>query len=68
MIKVISALPNFGSQKQFKVKNVYFIIRVIDLIGEKYPFLTNTPFLNEGKVKRFPQIKQETIRQKHEKA
>ena len=67
MIKVISALPNFGSQKQFKVKNVYFIIRVIDLIGEKYPFLTNTPFLNEGKVK-FPQIKQDTIRQKHEKA
>ena len=30
------------------------------------PFLTNTPFLNEGKVK-FLQIKQATIRQKHEK-
>ena len=23
----------------------------IDPIGEKQPFLTNTPFLNEGKVK-----------------
>ena len=67
MIKVISALPNFGLQKQFKVKNVYFIIRVIDLIGEKYPFLTNTPFLNKSKIK-FPQIKQDTIREKHEKA
>ena len=30
------------------------------------PFLTNTPFLNEGKVK-FLQAKQDTIRQKHEK-
>ena len=28
--------------------------------------LTNTPFLNEGKVK-FLQIRQGTIRQKHEK-
>ena len=38
----------------------------IDLIGEKQPFLTNRPLLNEGKVK-FLQIKQNTIRQKHEK-
>ena len=38
----------------------------IDLIGEKKPFLTNTSFLNEGKVK-FLQIKQDNIRQKHEK-
>ena len=30
-------------------------------------FLANTPFLNEGKVK-FLQIKQDTIRQKHEKS
>ena len=28
--------------------------------------LTNTPFWNEGKV-RFLQIRQDTIRQKHEK-
>ena len=38
----------------------------IDLIGEKQSFLTNIPFLNEGKVK-FLQIKQDPIRQKHEK-
>ena len=38
----------------------------IHLIGEKQPLLTNTPFLNEGKVK-FLQIKQGTIRPKHEK-
>ena len=38
----------------------------INLIGEKEPLLTNTPFLNEGKVK-FLQIKQDTKRQKHEK-
>ena len=37
-----------------------------DLIGEKQPFLTNTLFLNKGKVK-FLQIKEDTIRQKHEK-
>ena len=66
MIKIKSALANFGSEKQLKVKKVYFIITEIDLIGEKKPFLTNAPFLNEGKVK-FLQIKQDTIRQKHEK-
>ena len=39
----------------------------IDLIVEKNHFLqTDGPFLNEGKVK-FLQIKQYTIRQKHEK-
>ena len=38
----------------------------IDLIGETQTFLTNTPFLSEGKVK-FLQIKQDTIKQKHEK-
>ena len=38
----------------------------IDLIGEKLSLLTNTPFVNEGKVK-FLQIKQDTISQKHEK-
>ena len=32
----------------------------IDLIGDKQPFLTNTPFLHEVKVK-FLQIKQDTI-------
>ena len=37
-----------------------------DLIGEKQTFLTNTQFLNEDKVK-FPQIKQNTIRQQDEK-
>ena len=37
----------------------------IDLIGEKEPFLTNTPLLNEGKVKFLRA--QNTIRQKHEK-
>ena len=43
---------------------------VIDLVGEKQPFLTNTSFLNKCKVK-FLQIKQNTITQKccqeHEK-
>ena len=38
----------------------------IDLVVEKQPFLTNRLFLNEGKVKVL-QIKQDTIRQKHEK-
>ena len=37
----------------------------IDIIGEKQPFLTNKPFLNEVKVK-FLQIKQENKCQKHE--
>ena len=37
----------------------------IDLIAEKQPFLTKTPFLNEGKLK-FPQMKQDTIRIKSE--
>ena len=57
---------NFGSKKQFKVKKAYFITTEIDLIVEIESFLTNTSFLNEGKVK-FPQIKQDTISQKHEK-
>ena len=35
----------------------------IDLDGEKQPFLTNTYFLNKGKVE-FTQIKQGTKRQK----
>ena len=42
----------------------------IDLVGEKWPFLTNTSFFNKDKVK-FLKIKQDTIRQKccqkHEK-
>ena len=66
MIKIKSALANFGLEKQFKVKKVYLMTTDIDLIGEKETFLTNTPFLNEGKVK-FLQIKQNTIRQEHEK-
>ena len=66
MIKIKSALANFGLEKQFKVKEAYLMTADIDLIGEKEPFLTNTPFLNEGKVK-FLQIKQNTIRQEHEK-
>ena len=37
-----------------------------NLVGEKKQCLTNTPLLSEGKVK-FLQIKQDTIRQKHEK-
>ena len=37
----------------------------IDLIAEKQPFLTKTPFLKEGKLK-FPQMKQDTIRIKSE--
>ena len=36
----------------------------MDLAGEKQPFLTNTSFMNKGKVK-FLQIKQDTIRQKY---
>ena len=35
----------------------------IDLAGEKKAFLTNTSFLNKGKVK-FLQIKENTISQK----
>ena len=66
MIKIKSALANFGLEKQFKVKKAYLMTADIDLIGEKETFLTNTPFLNEGKVK-FLQIKQNTIRQEHEK-
>ena len=63
MIKIKTDLGNFGSEKQFQVKKkAYFFTAEIDLNGEKQPFLTNTPFLNEGKVK-FLQI---TIRQKHE--
>ena len=38
----------------------------IHAIEEKLPFLTNIRFLNENKVK-FLKIKQDTIRQKHEK-
>ena len=57
MTKTESVLANFGSTKQFKVKKAYFMTAGI---------LTNTPFLNEGKVK-FLQIRQGTIRQKHEK-
>ena len=38
----------------------------IHAIEEKLPFLTNIHFLNEHKVK-FLKIKQDTIRQKHEK-
>ena len=53
-------------KKQFKVQKAYFMTTEIDLIGEKQSFLTNIPFLNEGKVK-FLQIKQDTLRQKHEK-
>ena len=66
MIKIKTVLANFGSEKQFKVKKAYFITTAIDLIGEKQSFLENTPFLNEGKVK-FLQIRQDVIRQKHEK-
>ena len=35
----------------------------IDLVRGKKPFLTDTPFLNKGKV-TFLQIKQDTIRHK----
>ena len=67
MNKFKSVLANFGSEKQCKVKKkAYFITTEIDLIGEKQPLLTNEPFFNESKVK-FLQIKQNNIRQKHEK-
>ena len=56
MIKIISVLAKFSSKKQFKLKKAYFMTTEIDLIGEKYLFLTNTPFLNESKVK-FPHKK-----------
>ena len=64
-VKIKPVLANFGSEKKFKVKKTYFITTEIDPIGEKLPFLTKKPFLNKGKVK-FLQIKQDTIRQKHE--
>ena len=66
MIKIKRVLANSGSEKQLQVEKAYFITTEIDLIGEKQPFLTNTPFLNEDKVK-FLQIKQDPIRQKHKK-
>ena len=59
-------MANFGSEKLFKVKKAYFMKTEIDPIEEKEQFLANTPLLNEGKVK-FLQIKQDAIRQKHEK-
>ena len=66
MIKIKSVSANFGSENQFKVKKAYFIRTGIDLIGDKEPFLTNTPFLNAGNVK-FLELKQDTIRQRLEK-
>ena len=42
------------------------MITETDLIGDKKPFPTNRPFLNEGEVK-FLQIKQDITRQKHKK-
>ena len=66
MIKIKSDLANFRSGNQFKVKKAYFMTTEIDLIGEKQPFLTNTSFWNDGKIK-FLQIKEDTIRQQHEK-
>ena len=66
MIKIKTVLANFDLEEQFKVKKAYFITAETDCIGEKNPFLTNAQFLNERKVK-FLQIKQDAIRQKHEK-
>ena len=51
LIKIKRVLANSGSEKQLQVEKAYFITTEIDLIGEKQPFLTNTPFLNEDKVK-----------------
>ena len=45
LIKIKSVLGNFGLEKQFKVKRTYFITTAIDSL------VTNTPYLNEGKVK-----------------
>ena len=45
LIKIENVLANFGSEKQLKVKEFYFLTTEID------PFLTITPFLNEGKLK-----------------
>ena len=50
-MKIKSVLANFYSEKQFKVKKAYFITTEIYVIGDKQPFLTNKPFLNESKVK-----------------
>ena len=35
LVKIKSALANFGLEKQFKVKKAYFITTETDLIGEK---------------------------------
>ena len=35
LIKIKSALANFGPEKQFKGKKAYFITTKIDLIGKK---------------------------------
>ena len=46
-------MVNFGSQKKLfdYHKKAYFMTSDIDLAGEKQAFLTNTSFLNKGKVK-----------------
>ena len=35
LIRIKSALANFGSKKLFKIKKAYFITTEIDLVGEK---------------------------------
>ena len=71
LIKIKSVLAELVRKNNFKYyKKANFMTTEIDIVGEKQPFLTNTPFLNKGKVK-FLQIKQDTVRQKcdqtHEK-
>ena len=60
MIKIKTFFANFESEKQFKVKKALFHDNRNYLIGDKQPFLTNTPFLHEVKIK-FLQIQQDTI-------
>ena len=45
LIKIKRVLAKFGSEKKLKVKRAYFMATKIN------PFPTNTPFLNEGKIK-----------------
>ena len=43
------------------LKCVHFIATDTEFVGEKWPILTNTSYLNEGKIK-FPQIIKDILR------
>ena len=59
-------MSNFDSENQLSVKKTYFITIEIDLIEKEITISDKDTFLNESNVK-FLQVKQDTLRQKHEK-